>query len=711
MPDRGDERGRGGTRTLVTGILAGTEWHPATNPQEATQTARDARDLAVRLRPVLSKLAQAPRGGRRRDLDWLPAVEQLAVDAQYFASWWLPRLEGKSAQSWPSWSADGYADWVKRLDAQRLRTLEMVQGTAPVARIASVTQLRRGKGATAEAEDESTAMATPVPVPAAEDSVTADEARTAQITPLRGPGAALIDAALIDRAGIDAPGMRVEEFEPGLSADETHISRATPVATDERTGNAESTAPTTSASGADGTQDVPPPVPRTPPNQGPADDPHATHVQHVAADGTRLDFTEIAQEASDAALPRVPRTPPNQGPADDDANATHIQRVPADSEALDVDEIAQEASDDASEDASEDAFADPGVGADIVPLSRNPRPPIVSLVEDRGAPRVPRTPPNSGPAGDSLSDDANTTHISRAPAAPAAFKADEATRPLFRDEPKAAAAVLTAAPVAAVADADAGHDEFENFQPGSDLPPPVFPMTEPAEPVDRGRIVRYALAAVVLAAACVLVFYAVTQKGSGDKVAGGPATTSSTGSAGGSPSSASSGAVTAPTATGSPDVSSTASTPSSSKPSKPSSSSGAPSTSPKSSASHTSAAPPPPPQSTTHQPSGGGGVSSLSVVSLAPDQTGSFTYVADVHVTTSGTGTVTVTVTFAGTSSSDSPGSAGSSSQSFALSGKTSYDITAQADVHAMCQPRSPYIDAVASGGGQSSVAYASSPC
>src|SRR6185312_10596201 len=154
MPDRGDERGRGGTRTLVTGILAGTEWHPATNPQEATQTARDARDLAVRLRPVLSKLAQAPRGGRRRDLEWLPAVEQLAVDAQYFASWWLPRLEGKSAQSWPSWSADGYADWVKRLDAQRLRTLEMVEGTAPVTRIASVTQLRRGKGAAPEAEAE-----------------------------------------------------------------------------------------------------------------------------------------------------------------------------------------------------------------------------------------------------------------------------------------------------------------------------------------------------------------------------------------------------------------------------------------------------------------------------------------------------------------------------------------------------------------------------
>jgi hypothetical protein len=142
MPDSGSDRGRSSTRSLVATILAGTEWAPAETPQDATHTAREARDLAVRLRPVLSKLAQQPRGGRRRDLEWLPAVEQLAVDAQYFASWWLPRLEGKSAGSWPSWSADGYADWVKRLDAQRLRTLEMVQGTAPAGKLASVTPLK-----------------------------------------------------------------------------------------------------------------------------------------------------------------------------------------------------------------------------------------------------------------------------------------------------------------------------------------------------------------------------------------------------------------------------------------------------------------------------------------------------------------------------------------------------------------------------------------
>jgi hypothetical protein len=46
------------------------------------------------------------------------------------------------------------------------------------------------------------------------------------------------------------------------------------------------------------------------------------------------------------------------------------------------------------------------------------------------------------------------------------------------------------------------------------------------------------------------------------------------------------------------------------------------------------------------------------------------------------------------------------------MSGKTSYDFTAQTDVHSMCQPSQPYIDAVASASGAgSSVAYASSPC
>ena len=81
------------------------------------------------------------------------------------------------------------------------------------------------------------------------------------------------------------------------------------------------------------------------------------------------------------------------------------------------------------------------------------------------------------------------------------------------------------------------------------------------------------------------------------------------------------------------------------------------------------------------------------------------------HVSTNGTGTVSVTVTFAGTSSSSSPGSNGQS-QTFKLSGNTSYDFDAQLDVHGLCQPSQPYIDAVASASGAgSSVAYATSPC
>ena len=702
MPDRGDERGRGGTRTLVTGILAGTEWHPATNPQEATQTAREARDLAVRLRPVLSKLAQAPRGGRRRDLEWLPAVEQLAVDAQYFASWWLPRLEGKSAQSWPSWSADGYADWVKRLDAQRLRTLEMVEGTTPVARIASVTQLRRGKSAAADAEVRTEAEVAQTPVPPVEEAPetqsharhaqedarraeSPEEERSARITPLRGPGAALMDAAMMDMAGAasDAPGMRAEDPGPDLSADETHISRATPVSAEM----------------------VAPPVPRTPPNQGPvSDDPDTTHIQRAPVDSAPLGFDDISSGASsdadadvESAVPLIPRTPPNQGPAD----------------------------------------ADDSVGADIVPI---PRAPIVSLVGDGDAPRVPRTPPNSGPD----QDDANATHVSLAPAGPKALVtgAGETTRPLFRPEKPASPPPSVAAPAApALAGAAIGsggsggpgpggagrfggsgggsdssgpsdRGEFENFQPGSDLPPPVFPMTEPVEPVDRGRIARYALAAVLLAAGCVVVFVAATQKGSGDKTAAPPPSTGSSSSTAGasgsaSPSSMNPGAVTAPTATDTPGASSTASKPAVSPP-KPST---PPSSAPNAAASHTSAAPPPPPPSSHEQPPPAGGVRSLSGASLAPDQTGSFTYFAHVHVTTNGTGPVTVTVTFAGTSSSDSPGSNGAQTQSFTLSGKTSYDIDPQLDVHGMC-PSSSYIDAVASASGAgSSVAYASSPC
>ena len=782
MPDRGDERGRGGTRTLVTGILAGTEWHPATNPREATQTAREARDLAVRLRPVLSKLAQAPRGGRRRDLDWLPAVEQLAVDAQYFASWWLPRLEGKSAGSWPSWSADGYADWVKRLDAQRLRTLEMVEGTAPVTRIASVTQLRRGKGTAAEPEAVEQAPAPDVEEPAephspgrhargdAKAAEAQEEERTARITPLRGPGAALMDAALMDVSGAsDAPGMRADESELDLSADETQISMATtPLSSEpdvegiagskDSDSNAKPTVPTTppivaATTAADpdlapdlhSTADALPPVPRTPPNQGPVDDDlDATHIRRPAENSGSLGFNDIAADAAasaasptDAGLPRVPRTPPNQGPADDDAGiGADILQIPR---------------------------TPPNTGPAEADRPRKPRSPIVSLVGlgdgigDGDRPRVPRTPPNPGPAGDGLAAglDADSTHVSLAPSGPAALNAgpagrdsgagsalgtgkgtkaesDERTRPLFRSEASApAAAALTGAAAAAGASGTQGgasssvgagmygpshDDEFEHFQPGDDLPPPIFPMTEPTEPVDRGRIVRYALAAVLLAAGGVLVFVAVTQKGSANKTAATPPSSSSSSTAAPStseaPSSSIGGAVTPPTAT---DTTPAAPPPASKpvaappKPNPPTSSASKNPAAP----SHTSAAPPPPqPPPTSHQqpPPVSGGVSSLSVSSLSPDQTGSFNYTAHLHVTPNWTGTVTVTVTFAGSQSGNSPGSTGAQSQTFTLSGRTSYDLSPQTDVHGMCP--SSYIDAVASASGAgSSVAYASSPC
>lgn len=815
MPDRGDERGRGGTRTLVTGILADTEWHPATNPQEATQTAREARDLAVRLRPVLSKLAQAPRGGRRRDLDWLPAVEQLAVDAQYFASWWLPRLEGKSAQSWPSWSADGYADWVKRLDAQRLRTLEMVQGTAPVTRIASVTQLRRGKsepeqeaeteaetapGGNAEAE---TALDGLTPASGSDERAEspahgrhgrhgsepaegAEEERTARITPLRGPGAALMDAAFMDVTGPEgAASGHGDEPEPSRSAAPNANVTASD-SDDDADDDVSAIADNAERAGNAAAEVALPPVPRTPPNQGPVEDePKATRVPRPPAESESLGYGDIS--ADDAAKPQVPHSPPNQGPEDDDtgvgADILQIPRTPPNSGPANADTNAE--------------------------LSRKPRAPIVSLVGESDRPRVPRTPPNPGPdsAGDGLAaeKDAESTHVSLAPVGPAGAAAlgagasglkalgpgtgsgtgtgtntgagtgtgatagagatagtkagtatgtgaEEKTRPLFRPDSSAPAlagaaaaagaagaatgasaasaatagtkAAATSAPSAPAlgaghdvsrgmygADAPSRHDEFENFQPGSDLPPPIFPMTEPTEPVDRGRIVRFAVAAVVLAAAGVAVFVAVTQKSSATKAASSPPSTSSAStsqpSSADSPSSSISGAVTAPTATDAPPpVSSTASKPAPPpvKPSTP------PSTPPKTTAepSHTSAAPPP----VSHQPPVSGGVSSLSITSLAPDTTGGYNYVAHVHVTTNGTGTVTVMVTFAGTSASNSPGSVGSESLPFTLSGKTSYDFVAQTDVHGMCQPSQPYIDAVASASGAgSSVAYASSPC
>ena len=713
MPDRGDERGRGGTRTLVTGILAGTEWHPADTPQEATQTAREARDLAVRLRPVLSRLAQAPRGGRRRDLDWLPAVEQLAVDAQYFASWWLPRLEGKSAQSWPSWSADGYADWVKRLDAQRVRTLEMVQGTTPPARIASVTQLRRNKGADAEAtrapetpEFPESFEASEVPdaaqpeAPGVPDSPAARHARgkdtgerTARIMPIRGAGASVIEAAPAGTATVDdfsdgPAGDSGPVFDSGPffddspaygDADETHVLHAAPPRAPETEAGVfeledlEHEAPHESLHEAlpEVSYDEPPRVPRTPPFTGP--------------DTFDDEFPQAVVEEP----VRVPHSPPIKGPVDDPLLDAPVFDAPV----------------------------------------------FDNAVHDKP---VHDNPGHDNPAfDDRLTDDADATHIGRRPAAAppnaAPQDADDGRRPLFRDDPYpsgAAAAGAAGAVGANLAEYDGpdGSDEFEYFQPGDDRPPPVFSSSPPAEPVDRARIARYAVAAVLFAAACVFVFSAVNQKHSGKTAATPPAASSSTSpaaAAGSTPanspspsesqSSVGSGAVTAPTATDStpapaPPPSSTAAA--NPPPPPPSSSAAPPSTT-----SHSSAAPPPtsaaqPPPS-SRAPAGGNGasgVSSLSVGSLAPDQTGSYTYTAHVHVVTKGPGAVSVVITMGGSQSSTSPGSAGAQSASYPLSGKTSYDITATFDVHGMCP--SPYIDVVVTASGASSaVAYTTSPC
>ncbi|NUR31940.1 MAG: hypothetical protein HOV83_39885, partial [Catenulispora sp.] len=340
MPDRGDERGRGGTRTLVTGILAGTEWHPAETPQEATQTAREARDLAVRLRPVLSKLAQAPRGGRRRDLDRLPAVEQLAVDAQYFASWWLPRLEGKSAQSWPSWSADGYADWVKRLDAQRVRTLEMVQGTTPVTRIASVTQLRRGKNAetpaaepTAEAESAETVS---LPEPAATEPERESEEdhggrHALRIMPIRGSGMPTVEPGDVEPIGaIPDDDDGETRADPGIFDDYDYPTYGDPN---------ETHVPQTPFEPFEDPEPDPPrlEVPRTPPLTGPdtfedleAERPQVPRTPPFTGPDTFEDL-EPDQNHGGADLFFIPRTPPNTGPEEDrltdDANATHISPI------------------------------------------------------------------------------------------------------------------------------------------------------------------------------------------------------------------------------------------------------------------------------------------------------------------------------------------------------------------------------------------------
>jgi len=289
-----------------------------------------------------------------------------------------------------------------------------------------------------------------------------------------------------------------------------------------------------------------------------------------------------------------------------------------------------------------------------------------------------------------------------------------APRPLFRDEPRPAGLAAPIRPAMPIGIRPVSEpDEFENFRPGNDFPPPVFPQTPPDEPIDRGRIVGYALAAVVFAAGCVLV-YAVNHKHSDNAATSSPPKGSANPPAGSSPTpsqgSVGVGAIPAPTVTASSGAPSSNISTSSRPPASGSTPGSAPRDTPAQNPETTT-----PPAPGANQPAdngggGGGGVKSLSISSFAPDQTGSFTYVAHVHVTTRGTGSVTVTITFAGTDSSASPGSAGARSKSFTLSGNTAYDIEWESDVNSMCP--SPYIDVVASGSGASSAAqYASSPC
>ena len=531
MPDRGDDRGRGSTRTLVAGILAGTEWRPAENPQEATATAREARDLAVRLRPVLSKLAQQPRGGRRRDLEWLPAVEQLAVDAQYFASWWLPRLEGKSSQTWPSWSADGYADWVKRLDAQRVRTLEMVQGPVAEARVASVTPLRRKNKGAAAAEK---------------------AAEAAEVG-----GAAAVGEAEGER---DAPapiGSESAEVGELTSGGETGAS----------------------------VHDL----------LGPA------AVGETASDAVREDSTAVVRD-----LPPPPPPP--------------IEPAPASEPSAEIRNLSTTAS-----------------------RHGSPTETLIVRATSRGGAHASR----------------GTLDLTGTP-----------LRPPAREE------------------AEPPHSD-------PDLPPPIFSPIPPSKPKDVARIIRYSLAAVLFVAGCVLVALAVNQKPKDSANAGQP--TSPTSSAqppvsSTSQSSVGGGPVSAPTTSDSPAPSSSTST-------SPSAQASTTASKPSSATSTRSASAPPVSQPTS-QPASDTVVSSLTVASLAPDQTGSYTFVAHVTVRTTGTGPVTITLTFAGSSGLGTPGSVGAQSFPVTLSGKTFYDVTKSVDAHDMCP--APYLGVNASAAGAS---------
>jgi len=106
----------------------------------------------------------------------------------------------------------------------------------------------------------------------------------------------------------------------------------------------------------------------------------------------------------------------------------------------------------------------------------------------------------------------------------------------------------------------------------------------------------------------------------------------------------------------------------------------------------------------------GGGIKSLTIAKFVPDSKGSYKYVAHVNVVTEGKKPVTVTVSIAGTLVLTSPGVVGTQTQSYPLSGDTSYEVEAEFDVHSVCP--APYIDVVASApGAGSTVQYTSSPC
>jgi hypothetical protein len=274
-----------------------------------------------------------------------------------------------------------------------------------------------------------------------------------------------------------------------------------------------------------------------------------------------------------------------------------------------------------------------------------------------------------------------------------------ADRPGASDRGRAPGSVTAAAPADLGASRGAGSraDSIDlDLLTGGVAGPPTSPVSR-AQTADVGRMVRYVLAAIFFAAGLVLVLYATHKKSPSTDTAGHPV----------GPTGAPSAAVGTPPAT----TGDTVSAPSSSGPAPVATSAAAapaatPATSaPATSAAKTSAAPtqtsarPVTPVTTGGGAGGASTVTALSVTSLAPDQSGSTTYVLNLHVKTSGTGPVTVTLTVAGSSASNTPGSVGAQTITVPLSGQTSYDTVKFLDDHLYCP--APYlgVKATAPGG------------